>query len=152
VVRSGGVCLREKWAGLGVCHAWSGLGLRRRWEVESLAGESDLGMLSFSALIQVWRVFSENCEVALQAVPRGVRHHGAGCPFGQVLSGSSLTSPTGSFEETFRTWCGVAGLVAGKLGRSWGMPCLKRPLGRRGDSKVGVWRANRVLECGYLQH
>lgn len=31
-------------------------GRRRRWEVGSLAGDSGLGMRSFSALIQIWRV------------------------------------------------------------------------------------------------
>jgi hypothetical protein len=33
---------------------------------------------------------------------------------GSILSGSSLTRPTGSFEEIFLTWFGVAGFACGK--------------------------------------
>jgi len=64
VVRSGGVCLREKWAGLGVCHAWSVSGKtaamgsgefgRRIGPRKAAFFNIDSGVASFSLKIAKW--------------------------------------------------------------------------------------------------
>jgi hypothetical protein len=46
VLRSGGVCVREKWAGLEACHAWSGLGENggdAKWRVWTSNRASECG-------------------------------------------------------------------------------------------------------------
>ena len=53
-----------------------------------------------------------------------------------VLSGSSLTRPTGSFEEVFLTWFGAAGFACGKSGQVSGFAIPGVALGKVGRQGV----------------
>jgi hypothetical protein len=69
-----------------------------------------------------------------------------------VLSGSSLTRPTGSFEDIFLTWFEVAGFTCRESGQVSGYAVPGAVLGDGGDRKLRVWPANRTSECGHFQH